>query len=198
MPSVHGIIKGIQYFAKKGARMKIKLLVLLLFGQVLEPSVPVHSELSTQVTDTILPGSQEVHQKLGVQAVEIEYALITFTKRTNDEALLSHLALQWKGDYIEKLPAALYTKQYDHMPLKALEENLVSEGKWNKEKQTLSFTLRKPVYLYGTTTFSLVFSVTQELEAKIKQGSFVIISSSLPRAFQQSVPEKTLILSYNC
>lgn len=177
--------------------MKKIIIILMLISLNSIKTIPAQSELQTKVTDTIVPGSQEVHQKLGVKALEKEYAVIKFTKKTSDEAILTVLHLQWHGPHIEQLSASLFKKVYDHEPTQALEENLISEGKWNVTKQMLSFTLKKPLALHGITTLSLVFSVTPELEKIVKKGSFLIVSSYLPYAFQESTQEKNLTLSYH-
>ena len=176
--------------------MKKFVILLFLNFSALIP-VPAQSEFHTKVTDTIIPGSHEVNQKLGLKAVEKEYALIKFTKRTSDEALLTTLNLEWHGPHISQLSASLFKKIYDHEPTQTVEENLISEGKWNISKQILSFTLKKPIQLHGITTLSLVFSVDPELEKIIKKGSFLIDSSSLPHSFQETLQEKHLTLALN-
>lgn len=123
-------------------------------------------------------------------------ATITFKKRPPEKILLDNLTLQWKGLPINNLTGTLFKKE-PNKPFLPLETNLVSDGTWNNEKQTLTFKFKKQEALHPTDTFCVVLAVPKNLEAVLQEGSFALEQKTLPIAFRNSAPKKKLSLSYN-
>ncbi len=155
------------------------------------------SELIGKCSNEEVPGTQELHKKLGKPNVrEKQHATIVFKKRTRDEAFLERLHLKWKGEKIHHLHASLFKKDPD-LELKPIPENVVSEGSWSAANQELSFVVKPSHPLKGTTGFCIVVEMTPELEKILQGGSFSLVPSSLPDPFRNIAAENPLILALN-
>ncbi len=138
-----------------------------------------------------LPNSEKLHEKIGKKGFyEKQYATLTFTKNTKDDAELTKITLQWNGPTIPPkenlslhLSGALFKKPREE--LIAIHDNQVATGSWNEQKQQLTFVFKTPYPLRHITKFSIVLTVNAELDALLQEGSFsLVITPSLPEAFQ--------------
>lgn len=160
---------------------------LLIAAVPLFANPPICSEhqVTTHAIKHELPGSKELHDKIGRQGfVEKQYATLKFTKKSSEEVDLARVIMQWHGPHVSHLSGTLFKQTTDE--LLPLHENLVATGRWNEEKQQLIFSFGKPIALRGTTIFSVVLTVNPELEAILdsEEGSFSLDPFSLPEAFQ--------------
>ncbi len=178
-------------------RCSILLATLCTFSILLATSPRPSSELIGQCTNEEVPGTKELHKKLGKPHLrEKQYATITFKKRTRDESYLTGLKLKWKGGRIDHLHASLFKKDPD-LELKPIPDNVVSEGSWSAINQELSFVVRPSHPLKGTTGFCIVIEMSPELEKILQSGSFSLVPSSLPDPFRNIATENPLILALN-
>jgi len=115
-------------------------------------------------------------------------------KRSDELMLLSQLDLAWKGSTIKSLQASLFRKQ-PHQDLLPVEEQLICDGHWNKEKQLLKLKFKEKEYLQPSTTLCLVLTVSKDLEPVLRQGHFDILSDNLPRQLQPEVEKNNLRIS---
>ena len=138
-----------------------------------------------------LPNSEKLHEKIGKKGFyEKQYATLTFTKNTKEEADLTKITLQWNGPTIPPkenpslyLSGALFKKSTEE--LIAIHDNQVATGRWNEQKQQLTFVFKTPYPLRHITKFSIVLTVNAKLDALLQEGSFsLVITPSLPDAFQ--------------
>lgn len=125
---------------------------------------------------------QEKAQKFGGRWVHV--ATLIIKKRSNDLVKLSELDLKWHGQKITQLSGSLYKKNVNH-ELVPIEENLISDGTWNSNKQILQLKFEDTQYLQPTNSFCLVLTVPQELEPALKNGYFDLLPHSLPTQLKQ-------------
>jgi len=92
---------------------------------------------------------------------------------------LKELCLNWQGTLIQsnKLSASLYTKKETNNQLLPLEQNLICDGKWNKNNQEIIFLLDEK--LIAVNKYYLVISFPENLKNHLKQGSFYISENEL-------------------
>ncbi len=144
------------------------------------------SDITSDNIKQTLPYSEKLHARIGKKGFyEKQYATLTFRKKTSEDADLTRITLQWNGPRITQktgLSGALFKKTTEE--LIATHDNQVATGSWNENNQQLSFLFKKPYALSGTTKFSVVLTVNHELEDLLQEGSFKVIQSSLPDAFQ--------------
>jgi len=121
---------------------------------------------------------------------------IRIKKRTKDTVALQELDLVWEGkNKIETLDASLY-RQVPNQELLPIDETLVCDGYWNKEKQVLQLRFDHKEYLQTHSIFCLVLTVPKGLEAILKKGSFKIVTENLPRQLKPAVQKKDLRISF--
>jgi len=119
---------------------------------------------------------------------------ITFKKRCKDPICLEELSLHWNGATINNLTASLYRKNSSKTFL-PIEKNLICDGIWNKNKQSLIFSFDDKETLFPTTTFYLVLTVPGELETILSSGTFSLEQSCLPKPFKQCAQAVTLSIT---
>jgi len=85
---------------------------------------------------------------------------------------LKEVNLQWVGENIPKLHASLYQKKIFDKKVIPIQENLVCDGTWNKQKQQLIFRLNEKIV--AINKYCLVLSFPKEFESKIKNGRFLL------------------------
>lgn len=119
---------------------------------------------------------------------------ITLKKRSKEYVSLSKIYLRWNGCPIDNLVGSLYKKELDK-DFHPIEEYLVCDGVWNKNKQRLLFEFDEKQTLGPTNIFYLVLTVPEELEKTLKNGSFEIEHSCLPELLQQCTINQELALS---
>ena len=122
---------------------------------------------------------------------------ITFKKRCKDPICIETINLRWNGEKIDNLIASLYKKNFDKEAFLPIEENLVCDGIWNKNKQTLILNFDERENLGPTTVFYLVLTVPEEIEQILKKGSFSLEEQCLPKPFKQCAQQEKLSLAMN-
>jgi hypothetical protein len=120
---------------------------------------------------------------------------ITFKKRAKDTLHLNKIYLQWKGQTIDGLIASLYLKDDDEkfMPI---QDNLVCDGVWSKNNQTLMLNFEEQHTLGPTNIFYLVLTVPTDLELVLKDGSFKLLPSHLPEPYKMAARQNHLSIAY--
>jgi len=122
---------------------------------------------------------------------------ITFKKRCKDPICIETINLHWNGEPLNNLIASLYRKNLDKDNFLPIEENLVCDGIWNKNKQTLVLNFDERENLAPTTIFYLVLTVPESIEPILRKGSFSLEEQCLPKAFKQCVQTEKLSLAFN-
>jgi hypothetical protein len=122
---------------------------------------------------------------------------ITFKKRCKDPICMETINLHWNGEKIDNLIASLYKKNLDKENFLPIEENLVCDGIWNKNKQTLIFNFDERENLGPTTIFYLVLTVPESIEPLLKKGLFSLEEQCLPKPFKQCAQSEKLSLAMN-
>ena len=121
---------------------------------------------------------------------------ITFEKKSKEYVSLDKINLCWNGESIDNLIGSLYKKipEKEFIPI---QDNLISDGNWNKTKQTLILKFDKKLSLGPTTTFYLVLTVPETIEFQLKSGSFCIEEQCLPDPFKHCAHNRQLSLAIN-
>jgi hypothetical protein len=122
---------------------------------------------------------------------------ITFKKRSKDPVFIETINLHWDGENLDNLIASLYRKNLDKENFLPIEENLVCDGVWNKNKQTLVLNFDEKESLAPTTTYYLVLTVPDDIEPVLKNGSFSLEEQNLPKPFKQCAQQEKLSLAFN-
>jgi hypothetical protein len=119
---------------------------------------------------------------------------ITFEKRPKDPVTMHRLHLKWQGQHLEHLTTSLYRKipDKDFYPL---ESNLVCDGIWCQNKQTVILTFNEEKTLGPRTIFYFVVTINPSLEPILKKGRFLLVSHTLPESFRPMLDEENLCLS---
>ena len=119
---------------------------------------------------------------------------IVFKKKSRESVNLTTLTLKWHGNYITNLFGSLYKKEADKEFL-PIEENLICDGTWSTQKQTLVLRFGKAETLQATNRYYLVLTVPDHLEKLLDNGTFEIESACLPEQFQSCACNGDLCLS---
>lgn len=158
-------------------------------------SIAQNAELSGNCESTEVPGSRELHQRLGrPDVVEKQFATITFRKKTHEQVFLNELVFSWNGQTLPKLQASLFKKDPDKQ-LKPTEENHLADGVWSNTTKELTFKIHPSMQLQGTTSFAITLTLDKATEKKLGTGSFTLKSSSLPEPFRETIKAHPLVLS---
>lgn len=120
---------------------------------------------------------------------------ITIKKKSKEPASLTILELKWKGPRIDHLVASLYRKCPDKIFL-PIENNLISDGIWNEDLQTLTFTFNASQSLGILNIFYLALTMPISQEERIKTGFFVIEPTGLPFLMRKYIDRQPLMLSF--
>jgi len=99
----------------------------------------------------------------------------SLTLKSKQPLKLTNLVLQWRGEKIDKICAALYQKKEREKLVIPIQKNLISDGTWNPEKQQLIFSLNEKVI--AVNKYHLFLSFPKQVEKKIRKGKFVILDS---------------------
>ncbi len=97
-------------------------------------------------------------------------ALITIKSKT--AMRLQQINLQWTGGTINSMHGSLYRKARVNQELIPIQENLVSDGNWNKKKQQISFELDEKVV--AVNEYYLVLSFPKKIAPKLRHGKFTL------------------------
>ena len=122
---------------------------------------------------------------------------ITFIRRCKNPICIETMNLHWNGEMIDNLVASLYKKNQDKENFLPIEENLICDGIWNKNKQKLIFNFDEKKSLEPTTTFYLVLTVPESIEPLLKKGSFCLEEQCLPKPFKECAQKEKLSLAIN-
>ena len=122
---------------------------------------------------------------------------ITFKKRCKNPICIETINLHWNGEPLDNLIASLYKKNLDKENFLPIEENLICDGMWNKNKQTLVLNFDEKENLAPTTVFYLVLTVPESIEPILKKGSFCLEEQCLPKPFKQCAQNEKLSLAIN-
>jgi hypothetical protein len=119
--------------------------------------------------------SHEVSKKLYRKTAKEKLVLVKeIIVRNRKPLLLKKLKVEWLGSRIEKLRGSLYatckkTKKGKEN-LKATEENLLCDGKWDKEEQEFIFQPNEKLVAVNKLYIAVLFK--SKVEDKIKRGRF--------------------------
>jgi hypothetical protein len=122
---------------------------------------------------------------------------ITFKKRCKDPICIETISLHWNGEPLDNLLASLYKKNLEKDAFLPIEENLICDGIWNKNKQTLILNFDEKENLAPTTIFYLVLTVPESIEPILKNGFFSLEEHYLPKPFKQCAQTEKLSLAIN-
>ena len=117
----------------------------------------------------------------------IKLGTITFKKNSNVNVHLDEIDLLWKGDKIDSLEATLYKQKISNKSFLPIEENLICDGTWRKDKQELLLKFNKRESLASTNIFHLVITVSENLEKQLTNGEFELKAHCLPEPYKRCV-----------
>jgi hypothetical protein len=101
---------------------------------------------------------------------------LSFILKSKKPFQLTTLVLEWKGKKIDALAASLYQKK-EHASLIPIQQNLISQGNWDPEKQQLTFPLNEKVV--AVNKYHLMLSYPKRLEALLKTGKFFVKNTTM-------------------
>jgi hypothetical protein len=107
---------------------------------------------------------------------------ITLKKKAKELVNLSQLTLRWQGPRLNNLVGSLYKKNPDR-PFLPIENQLLCDGEWNKTRQTLAFHFDQQL-LGPLNIFYVTLILPPSTEELIKNGSFVLDTTALPRPYR--------------
>jgi hypothetical protein len=119
---------------------------------------------------------------------------ITLNKKGKEHVDFNKLYLRWQGPQLDSLFGSLYRK-HPHKEFLPIQENLVCDGTWSKNQQTLKLTFEQTHTLRPTNTFYLVLTVPEGIEPVIKKGRFEIVQNTLPEPYRTTHTADQLLLS---
>lgn len=119
---------------------------------------------------------------------------ITFKKRSSETLFLSNLKLTWEGEEIPKLVGSLYEKNDLH-PFLPIEKYLLSDGSWKRSTQEMVLKFRRPLTLGPVNTLYLVLTVPEQLEERLKKGTFKLEHVGLPVHYRHYVKDQELSIA---
>jgi hypothetical protein len=112
---------------------------------------------------------------------------ITFKKKSKEPLALSKLVLNWNGSFLDTMTASLYQKPV------FIEENIISDGIWNKARQVIIFNFDK-ITLHPTTTFYLVLTIPTTKIDLFKNSCLSCCPECLPQQFKEAAQSLSLPL----
>ena len=101
---------------------------------------------------------------------------LSFILKSKKPFQFTTLVLEWKGKKLDTLAASLYQKK-EHASLVPIQQNLISQGNWNAEKQQLVFTLNEKVV--AVNKYHLMLSYPKRLESQLRYGKFVVKNTTM-------------------
>jgi len=120
---------------------------------------------------------------------------LTFKKRPEKPENLSTLTFHWQGPRLDSITGSLYKKNPDK-PFLPFEDMLISDGTWNKTKQTLTFSFNNIQNLGSLNVFYLTLTIPSTLEELIKSGSFTLEPTGLPTPYKRRARTSHLSLTF--
>ena len=133
------------------------------------------------------------HEHLGMKSIVI--GSITFRKKCKQPAKLDTITLSWHGKRINQLSGSLY-KKIPEKRFVPIDTNLVADGSWNSAQQKLRFHFNDNKQTLGPINiFYVVLTVPQNLEKRLRTGSFSLSHHNLPDMFALKQDELKLNLA---
>ncbi len=162
---------------------------LLALSFTLNHAVPPVNSSSPDNFNIIIDSTWEHLEERGKHAQFdgkwIELGIITFKKNSNENVYLDEIDLQWRGKELDSLEATLYKQKAPNKKFLPIEENLVCDGKWRKDKQELLLKFNKRESLTATNIFHLVITVPENLEKQLTNGEFELKAHCLPEQYKR-------------
>lgn len=119
---------------------------------------------------------------------------ITFKKRSSEILFLDEMKLSWEGEPLPNLVGSLYEKN-DLAPFLPIEKYLLSDSAWKRSSQQMVLKFHRPLTLGPINTLYLVLTVPQELEDKLKKGTFKLEHVGLPVHYRHYVQGQELSIA---
>lgn len=92
--------------------------------------------------------------------------------RSKQPVKLTYLVLRWVGDRLDSLSASLYQKKEFEEAVVPIEKNLISEGNWDPQAQSMSFVLNEKII--AVNKYHLFISFSKTMEEKLRSGKFIV------------------------
>lgn len=121
---------------------------------------------------------------------------IIFKNKSSNVIKLDAFDLQWQGAPLAQLSATLFKKD-EHDQIMPIQEHVISDGYWSQKEQTLKFRFDQKYALSALNKFYLVFTVPEDIEDTLKNGTFSLNKRHLPYQYQRALRNKPLNLSYS-
>ena len=157
-----------------------------------------------QVTSTWVPIKKSFKMATEFGGQQVHIGDIIMRNKKPETPSLKRIVLKWnpykygatkpKQLLIENLAGSLY-KLNHKKSLEPLEESVLCDSFWNKDKQCLVCEFEKERKLDPCTEFSIVLTVPKGLERKLKYGYFKVDHTSLPRQFRRTASRQKLSLA---
>lgn len=151
----------------------------LIFFSFISYALCLEKAVEYPLTFKTSPAWQEFSLKPYERSFKFEkwvcQSLITF--KSKKALKLQALTLQWGGKKLNHLSASLYVKKYSNSLLLPIEENLVSDGVWNRTQQQIVFKLNEKIV--AVNDYYLVLSFPRTLESFVKRGTFSVAKTDL-------------------
>lgn len=112
------------------------------------------------------------HSIGGYKSLQTEESALTqfLTFRSKAALRLENIKFKWLGKHLNQIAATLYKKNKEKDRPLAVDDNMVSDGRWNPSKQEFSFDLNEK--LVAINKYYLVISYNKNLKKHLKQGTF--------------------------
>lgn len=120
-------------------------------------------------------------------------AHIMLKKHNKAPLVLTSLKLSWHGPQIDHLFGSLYKKEPEK-DFRPLQYNLICDGAWNKEEQSLMLNFDFKQKLNPTNIFCLVLNISPELKELLKIGYFMLDEDYLPDLFKSCAHAQKLFI----
>ena len=147
----------------------IPLCVMGLFENVPFDDVFSHSATSTWKEYSVGACGRGIRKKKCVWVSSITF-------KSKKALKLTLIKLRWRGDRVNKLFASLFHKRDNELTVVPIEENLVSDGIWDKKKQEITFNLDEKIV--AVNKYYLVINFPYNCERALKEGFFVVSEKS--------------------
>jgi hypothetical protein len=110
----------------------------------------------------------------------------SLTLKSKQPVKLNSLVLQWKGEKLHHLAAALYQKKERENAVIPIQQNLVCDGMWDPKTQQMVFEPNEKVI--AVNKYYLMVSFPKSMEHSVKKGKFIVLQTqltSLNQAYSQ-------------
>jgi len=108
----------------------------------------------------------------------------SITLKSKEAFKLKKFKIQWVGERIDDLSAALFVKKRSEPSVIPIEKNLICDGIWDQRNQQIIFFLNEKII--ATNKYHLVLSFPQKLESNLKKGKFILSKQNSFHAYPSS------------